>query len=67
MKLYTPENVELMEVKSIQTSLEGLIIDGQIMGAMPMKAVLTPTELRRSLRLLSPRTLLSIIAMFFRR
>ena len=67
MKLYTPEHVELMEVKSIESSPEGLVIDGQIMGAMPMKAVLTPTELRRSLRLLTPRTVLAIIAMFFRR
>lgn len=67
MKLYTPENVELMEVKSVEVAAEGLIIDGQIMGAMPMKAVLTPTELRNSLRLLTPRTVLAILAMFFRK
>ena len=47
MKLYTPEQVELMEVKSLTATDEGLVIDGQIMGAMPMKAVLTPAELRK--------------------
>lgn len=67
MKLYTPEKIELMEVKSILPSPEGLVIDGQIMGTMPMKAVLTPQELRRAFRLLRPRTVLFAIGMLFRR
>jgi hypothetical protein len=67
MRLYTPEKTELLEVTSIESSPEGLVIDGQIMGAMPMKAVLTPQELRRSFRLLSLRTVLSLLAMLFRR
>jgi len=67
MKLYTPEKVELMEVKSVSSSPEGLVIDGQIMGTMPMKAVLTPRELRRAFRLLGLRTVLFAIGMLFRR
>ena len=67
MKLYTPENVELIEVKSVEAAAGGLVIDGQIMGAMPMKAVLTPRELRRALLLLTPRTIWAIVVMFFRR
>jgi hypothetical protein len=67
MRLYTPENTELLEVTSIRSSPEGLVIDGQIMGAMPMKAVLTPRELRRSFKLLSFRTCLSLLGMLFRR
>jgi hypothetical protein len=67
VKLYTPEKVELMEVKAVQPTAEGLLIEGQIMGAMPMKAVLTPAELRRSFRLLGFRTLLALAAMLFRR
>ena len=67
MKLYTPEKVELMEVKSVSPSPEGLVIDGQIMGTMPMKAVLTPRELRRAFRLLGLRTVLFAIGMLFRR
>ena len=67
MKLYTPEKVELMEVKSVSPSPEGLVIDGQIMGTMPMRAVLTPRELRRAFRLLGFRTVLFAIGMLFRR
>jgi hypothetical protein len=67
MRLYTPEKTELLEVTSVESSPEGLVIDGQIMGAMPMKAVLTPAELRRAFRLLSFRTSLSLVAMLFRR
>lgn len=67
MKLYTPDHVELMEVRSIEATPEGLVIDGQIMGAMPMKAVLTPAELRKSLRLLNLRTVIGLLGMLFRR
>lgn len=67
MKLYTPDKVELMEVTSIASSPEGLVIDGLIMSAMPMKAVLTPQEFRRAFRLLSLRTMLAIMGMLFRR
>jgi len=67
MKLYTPERIELMEVKSISPSPEGLVIDGQIMGTMPMKAVLTPRELRRAFRLLNLRNVMFAIGLLFRR
>ncbi len=67
MKLYTPEKIELMEVKSISPCADGLMIDGQIMGAMPMKAVLTPREFRRALRLLTLRKVAFVIGMLFRR
>ena len=66
MKLYTPDKVELIEVKSIAPSPGGLLIDGQIMGTMPMKAVLTPRELRRAFRLFGFRTVLFLIGMLFR-
>ena len=67
MRLYTPEKTELLEVTSVRPTPEGLVIDGQIMGAMPMTAVLTPQELRKSFRLLSLRTFLSLVGMLFRR
>ena len=62
-----PDKVELMQITSIAPSPEGLVIDGLIMGTMPMKAVLTPQEFRRALRLLSPRTVLAITGMLLRR
>ncbi len=67
MKLFTPEKIELLEVKSLSPSPEGLVIDGQIMGTMPMKAVLTPQELRRALRFLTLRNIVFVIGLLFRR
>jgi hypothetical protein len=67
MKLVTSENTDLMEVKAIEATSEGLVIDGLIMGAMPMKALLTPAELRRGLRFLTPRVLMALVCMLFRR
>jgi hypothetical protein len=67
MKLYTSEHTDLMEVQAIEPTAEGLVIDGQIMGAMPMKALLTPAELRRGLRFLTPRLVFACLGMLFRR
>ncbi len=65
MKLYTSERTELMEVKSLEATAEGLVIHGQIMGAMPLNALLTPAELRRAFRLLRPRAVLKLLWMLF--
>lgn len=67
MKLYTPERTELIEVTVVRPHRDGLLIEGKIMGAMPMKAVLLPRELRRAFALLSFRTMLSLIVMLFRK
>jgi hypothetical protein len=66
MKLYTPESTELIDVSAIRPHPDGLLIEGKIMGAMPMKAVLRPRELRGAFRLLSLRTVWTLIAMLFR-
>jgi hypothetical protein len=63
MKLYTPENTELMEVTSIEPHSEGLLVHGRIMNAMPMQAVLRAPDLRLSLRLLSLRVLTRLLVM----
>ena len=67
MKLYTSENTELLEVKALEVTPEGLVIEGQIMSAMPMRALLTPAELRQGLRLLTLRTAFGLLAMLVRR
>jgi hypothetical protein len=67
MKLYTAQKTDLLEVKAIESTPDGLVIDGQIMGAMPMRALLTPAELRRGLRFLTPRVLMALVCMMFRR
>lgn len=58
MKVYTPDNAELMDVRSIERSGSTLVIRGKIMGAMPMTAVIFPAEARKGIRLLGLRTML---------
>jgi len=67
MKFYTPEKTDLIDVTAVRPHGTGLLIEGKIMGAMPMKAVLRPSELRAGFRLLSFRAFLTLLAMLFRR
>lgn len=53
MKLYTPDKSLLIEVSSVKEHSDGLLIEGKIMGTMPMKAVLKAEEARAALKLLS--------------
>ena len=53
MKLHGPDKSLLIEVRAVKPHPDGLVIEGKIMGAMPMKAVLTPQEMRAALKLLT--------------
>jgi hypothetical protein len=66
MKLYTSENAELMEVSALKREGNSLIVEGTIMGAMPIQAVLRPPELRAGFKLLNPRIVLFILSMMFK-
>ena len=65
MKLYTSDNSELMEVTAINSNGTRLIITGTIMGAMPVEAILTGTELRKIFALLGFRTILAALRIMF--
>lgn len=67
MKLYTSDDTDLMEVDRLKIEGNNLIVVGTIMGAMPIEAVLTPAELRQSLKLLSVGAVVQIIKMLFSR
>jgi len=67
MKFETPERTDLIEVTAVRPHENGLLIEGTIMGAMPMKAVLHPSELRRGFSLLRFGTVATLIAMLFRK
>lgn len=67
MKLYTSDNTDLMEVDRLKIEGNNLIVVGTIMGAMPIEAVLTPAELRHSLKLLSFGAVMQLIKMLFSR
>jgi len=53
MKFQAPDKSLLIEVRSVKEHPSGLILEGKIMGTMPMKAVLTPEEMRAAFRLLT--------------
>jgi hypothetical protein len=67
MKLFTSDSAELMDVSELRTENGNLIVVGTIMGAMPTEAVLTPAELRASLKLLNVKIVMSLIKMLFSR
>jgi hypothetical protein len=67
MKLFTPEKGELLNVTGVAAHRDGIIIHGRIMGAMPMKAVLTPQELRRTFKLFGPKLYWRLLTMLFKR
>jgi hypothetical protein len=67
MKLMTSDNTELMEVSGLKSENSSLIVTGTIMGAMPVEAILTPSELRKVFKLLSMTLVLSIVGMLFKK
>jgi hypothetical protein len=67
MKFFTPERSELIVITAIDKHPDGLIISGKIMGTMPMRAVLTPAQLRAGFKFLSPKLVFTLFGMLFRR
>lgn len=63
MKLYSPDKSLLIEVRAIKETAEGLVVEGKIMGSMPMKAIVRPEELRSGLKLISIRLVLKVLKM----
>ena len=66
MKLYASDNSDLMEVAKTSRVDNNLVIEGTIMGAMPIRAIVKPAEVRKALRLMDFKTLLFAITMLFR-
>ena len=66
MKLYASDNSDLMEVSAISRDGSNLIIEGTIMGAMPIRAVVKPAEVRGVFKLLDLKTLWFAFTMLFR-
>lgn len=63
MKLYSPDKSLLIEVRAIKETDEGLVVEGKIMGSMPMKAIVRPEELRSGLKLISVRLVIKVLTM----
>ena len=67
MKLYTPDDVELIEVTAVAPHRDGLQVEGTIMGTMPMKAVLRPADLRSGFKFATPALAWTVLKMLFAR
>lgn len=67
MKIYGPDNKEMMAISAIERQGTELVLKGKIFGAMPLTAKVRPEELRAALRLMDLRTLLFVLSMPFRR
>ncbi|WIA55327.1 hypothetical protein N6H05_20180 [Sphingobium sp. WTD-1] len=67
MQLLTKDRENLMTVERIERAGSELVIHGEIMGALPVRAVLTPGEARKAFRLLDLRTMFFIGTLLFRR
>jgi hypothetical protein len=67
MKLYSPDNSELMQISSLERDGDQLLIKGTAFGAMPITAQLRAPEARAALRLLNWRTAFFLLTLPFRR
>jgi hypothetical protein len=66
VKLYGPDNKELMTVTAIQREGNQLVVKGKIFGTMPMTAKLRPAEARRALKLLGFKNAFFALTLLFR-
>jgi hypothetical protein len=67
MKLYAPDNSELMLITSLERDGDQLVVKGKVFGAMPIVAKLRPDQARAIFGLLSPRLVLFLLTLPFRR
>jgi hypothetical protein len=67
VKIYSADKSELMQVTRIERKGNDLVLKGKVYGTMPMSATLTPEEARAALKLLSPRLILFLLTLPFRK
>lgn len=67
MKMTTPTGEEMIQVREMSTTGNGLVLEVTVMRSMQMSVVLTPAELRRGISMLNLRLLLNLFLMLFRK
>jgi hypothetical protein len=67
VKLFTLDKTILMDVTGVSPHQQGVLIEGKVMGTMPMKVVLRPEQLRAGLKFLTPGLIWAVITMLFRK
>jgi hypothetical protein len=67
VKLHSTDGSELMTVNALERNGNSLLIKGKVFGTMPLNARLNPEEARAALKLLTPRLILFLLTLPFRR
>jgi len=67
MILHSTDGSELLTVSSLTRDGNSLLTKGKVFGAMPMNALLKPEAARAALKLLTPRLILFLLTLPFRR
>lgn len=67
MKIYGPDNMEIMQVSSLERDGNKLVLKGKVFGTMPITAKLTPQEGRNGLKLLNFRLAAFLLTFLFRK
>jgi hypothetical protein len=67
MILHSTDGSELLTVNALERDGNALLIKGKVFGAMPMNALLKPEAARAALKLLTPRLILFLLTLPFRR
>ncbi len=67
MKIYAADKSELMDVTAIERKGDNLVLKGKVFGTMPMSATLTPDQAREAFKLLSPKLILFLLTLPFRK
>jgi hypothetical protein len=67
MKIYGPDNNELMQITSLEAEGGKLVMKGKVFGSMPLTAKLTGAEARNGLKLLNFRLALFLLTFLFRK
>ena len=67
MKLHSTDGSELLTVSALERNGNSLLIKGKVFGTMPLNARLKPAEARAALKLLTPRLILFLLTLPFRR
>lgn len=67
MKIFGPDNNELIQITSLESEGGKLVMRGKVFGSMPLTAKLTGTEARNALKLVNFKLALFLLTLVFRK
>ena len=67
MKIFGPDNNELIQITSLESEGGKLVMRGKVFGSMPLTAKLTGTEARNALKLVNFKLALFLLTLLFRK